>query len=360
MDRHDEPDRATGRIRFSRGYDLADNIIHLVLARLPDAPEGVKGISLFIVPKILEDGTRNDVKCTGLEHKLGIHASPTCTMQFGDSEGAIGFLVGEAHMGLKYMFTMMNNARLSVGLQGVAISERALQHAIEYARERVQGNVTIDQHPDVQRMIRTMRALTEAGRAMAVEAAYNLDKANGGDKDARAYVDLLTPVVKSWCTDNAMEVTSLGIQIHGGMGFVEETGAAQYMRDARILPIYEGTNGIQGLDLMFRKVIMDDGAAIQNWIETNAQFEGINLLKKAVTHVMTLDKAQAAYVATPFLNLFGVIAGHVALQKQMEKIEQSDNPDFIALKKETAQFYKKNILPRAQMHYAVIMQDHSA
>lgn len=339
-------------------HDLADNIIHLVLARLPDAPEGVKGISLFIVPKFLEDGTRNDVKCTGLEHKLGIHASPTCTMQFGDEGGAIGTLVGEAHMGLKYMFTMMNNARLSVGLQGVAISERALQQAVQYGSERVQGGVTIDQHPDVQRMIQTMRALTDAGRAMAIDAALHLDKANGGDIQARQYVDLMTPVVKSWCTDNAIEVASLGIQVHGGMGFVEETGAAQYMRDARILPIYEGTNGIQGLDLVFRKIILNDNANITAWIDNHAQYEGINLLKKATAHIATLDKATAAYVATPFLNLFGVIAGHIALQKQMEVIEQCDNPNFIKTKKATADFYKKNILPRAQTHYAIIMQDH--
>ena len=244
-------------------HDLADNIIHLVLARLPDAPEGVKGISLFIVPKFLDDGTRNDVKCTGLEHKLGIHASPTCTMQFGDDGGAVGYLVGEPHMGLKYMFTMMNNARLSVGLQGVAISERALQHAVHYAAERVQGGVTIDNHPDVQRMIRTMRALTEAGRAMTLDAAYHLDKANGGDVAARQYVDLMTPVVKSWCTDNSIEVTSLGVQVHGGMGFVEETGAAQYLRDARILPIYEGTNGIQALDLTFRKILLDESQTLK-------------------------------------------------------------------------------------------------
>ena len=339
-------------------HDLADNIIHLVLARLPNAPEGVKGISLFIVPKFLEDGTRNDVKCTGLEHKLGIHASPTCTMQFGDNGGAVGTLVGEAHMGLKYMFTMMNNARLSVGLQGVAISERALQHAVHYASERVQGGGTIDLHPDIQRMIKTMRALTDAGRAMAIDAAHHLDMANGGNNHARQYVNLMTPVVKSWCTDNAMEVTSLGVQIHGGMGFIEETGAAQYMRDARILPIYEGTNGIQGLDLMFRKTIMDGAATLNEWINSHTQYEGINLLKKATAHIMTLDKTQAAYVASPFLNLFGVIAGHIALQKQMEVIEKSDNPDYIALKKETADFYKKNILPRANMHFAIVMQDH--
>jgi alkylation response protein AidB-like acyl-CoA dehydrogenase len=340
-------------------HDLSENIIHLVLARLPNAPKGVKGISLFIVPKFLEDGTRNDLKCTGLEHKLGIHASPTCTMQFGDNSGATGYLVGEPHMGLKYMFTMMNNARLSVGLQGVAISERALQHAVHYASERVQGGSTIDHHPDIQRTLKTMRALTEAGRALTLDAAYHLDKARAGDQNAQTYVNLITPIVKAWCTDNAMEVTSLGVQIHGGMGFVEETGAAQYMRDARILPIYEGTNGIQGLDLVFRKIMMDKGQALQSWITDNEEFEGINLLKKAAMHLSTLNQEQAAYIATPFLSLFGTIAGHIALQKQMNVIEDLDDPKFTKQKKETASFYKKNILPRAQTYAMIVMNGDS-
>lgn len=337
-------------------HDLADNIIHLVLARLPDAPEGVKGISLFIVPKILEDGTRNDVKCTGIEHKMGIHASPTCTMQFGDDGGAVGYLVGEPHMGLKYMFTMMNNARLSVGLQGVAISERALQHAGHYASERIQGGVTIDQHPDVQRMLVTMDALTQAGRAMALEAASLLDEANAGDANARSMMEFMTPVVKSWCTDNAMEVTSLGVQVHGGMGFVEETGAAQYMRDARILPIYEGTNGIQAMDLVFRKIMRDDGATIKAWINAHEEFEGIKLIKQSLAVMGGMDQANASWVATPFLNLLGVVMGHIALQKQMVEIDHHDNPEFIAQKKNIAKFYKKNILPRALTYSAIVMQ----
>jgi alkylation response protein AidB-like acyl-CoA dehydrogenase len=337
-------------------HDLAENIIHLVLARLPDAPEGVKGISLFIVPKILEDGTRNDVKCTGIEHKLGIHASPTCTMQFGDDGGAVGYLVGEPHMGLKYMFTMMNNARLSVGLQGVAISERALQHAKAYAVERVQGGITIDNHPDVQRMLMTMDALTQAGRAMTLQAAFYLDQARVGDPLSQGFVDLMTPVVKSWCTDNALEVTSLGVQVHGGMGFVEETGAAQYYRDARILPIYEGTNGIQALDLVFRKIMRDKGAVLNTWIDAHAHYEGINLLKQAAEKLATLDQAQASFIATPFLNLFGVIAGHIALQKQTEVIDKHDNQDFIIQKNTIAEFYKANILPRAMALHAIVMQ----
>lgn len=336
-------------------HDLADNIIHLVLARLPNAPEGVKGISLFIVPKFLEDGTRNDVKCTGIEHKLGIHASPTCTMQFGDKDGAVGYLIGEQHQGLKYMFTMMNNARLSVGLQGVAIAERAFQHATAYAQERVQGGITIDQHPDVIRMLKTMEALTQAGRGLTLQAANYLDIARTGDATMEGFVNLLTPVVKSWCTDNAVEVASLGIQVHGGMGFVEETGAAQYYRDARILPIYEGTNGIQAMDLIFRKILRDNAGVLNTWIEAHEVYEGINLLKQAAQHLTKLDEKQAAYVATPFLNLFGVIVGHIALQKQMEVIEKSDNPDFIERKKDIADFYKKNILPRARTYFAIII-----
>ena len=337
-------------------HDLADNIIHLVLARLPDAPEGVKGISLFIVPKFLKDGTLNDVQCTGIEHKLGIHASPTCTMQFGDKDGAVGYLVGAAHQGLKYMFTMMNNARLSVGLQGVAISERAFQHAHAYAMERVQGGVTIDTHADVKRMLMTMDALTQAGRASTLQAANALDNARAGDKKAQAYVDLMTPVVKSFCTDNAVEVTSLGIQIHGGMGFIEETGAAQYMRDARILPIYEGTNGIQAMDLVFRKIMRDDGAALKSWIDDHGDFEGIKLLKQSLAVLGGLNHEQAAFVATPFLNLLGIIAGHIALQKQIDVIDAHDNPDFIHRKKAIADFYKKNILPRALSYSAIVMQ----
>lgn len=287
-------------------HDFTDNIIHLVLARLPDAPEGVKGISLFIVPKFLKDGTRNDVLCTGIEHKLGIHASPTCTMQYGDvagdRKGAIGYLVGQTNEGLKYMFTMMNNARLSVGLQGVAIAEAAYQKALEYAKDRVQGAplnkkgtgtgatgagtgagtsagtgagadaATISGHADVKRMLLSMSSQIEAGRALTYEAALHLDLAKAGDQAAQARVDLLTPLVKAWCTDMAVEVASTAVQIHGGMGFIEETGAAQFYRDARILPIYEGTNGIQSADLVFRKILRDGGAALKVLFE---EFESV-------------------------------------------------------------------------------------
>lgn len=337
-------------------HDMADNIIHMVLARLPDAPEGTKGISLFIVPKYLEDGTRNDVICTGIEHKLGIHGSPTCTMQFGDQGGAIGELVGEVNEGLKYMFTMMNNARLSVGMQGVAVAERACQQATSYASERVQGGITIDSHPDVQRMLLTMKALTQAGRSLALEAVTALDQAQAGNKEAQARVDLLTPVVKSWCTDNALEVTSLGVQVHGGMGFIEETGAAQYYRDARILPIYEGTNGIQAMDLVFRKVLRDEGAALKAWIADHKSVKDIALLEKGAALIGQMDKEKAAFAATPFLSLFGIIAGQAAFEKQAGHIDAVDDGDFVTDKKQLIDFYERNILPRANALYTVLCQ----
>ncbi|MFA5493844.1 MAG: acyl-CoA dehydrogenase [Porticoccaceae bacterium] len=252
-----------------------DNIVHLVLARTPDAPAGVKGISLFIVPKFLVTaeggiGERNDVYPIGVERKLGIHASPTCTMAYGDNGGAIGYLVGDENQGLKYMFAMMNHARLAVGLQGVSLAERACQHALGYARERLQGTrqdrgpVAIAEHPDVRRMVLTMQALTQAGRALALSAMHHFDHAtHSADDSERARhqqrVDLLTPLVKGWCTEIVNEVTSLAVQVHGGMGFIEETGVAQYYRDARILAIYEGTNGIQALDLVGRKLLANGG-----------------------------------------------------------------------------------------------------
>ena len=316
-------------------HDMAENIIHLVLARLPDAPEGVKGISLFIVPKFMTDasgtiGSRNDVTCIGVEHKLGIHASPTCTMQFGDKGGAIGYLVGEENQGLKYMFTMMNNARLSVGLQGVALAERATQAAIQYAEGRYQGKllsggstVTINHHPDVARMIGLMQALTKAGRALAYEAAFYLDKAGAGDAKAQARVDLLTPIVKAWCTDNAVEVAALGVQVHGGMGFIEETGAAQYYRDARILPIYEGTNGIQANDLVFRKVLRDKGAAMSDWIasiktatKSDQLLMAVSKLEQATAALLAeTDPDNQALAATTYLELCGIIGGAAMLER---------------------------------------------
>ena len=261
-------------------HDMAENIVHLVLARLPDAPPGTRGISLFLVPKFVVNGdgsvgARNDVRCVSLEHKLGIHASPTCVLAFGDSSGAVGYLVGEENRGMECMFTMMNNARLNVGLQGVAIAERAYQQARDFARQRVQGRpVTakaagtypIIHHPDVRRMLLLMRAQSEAMRALAYYTAGAIDRArHHPDAERRAQqqrrVDLLIPVVKAWCTDLGVEIASIGVQIHGGMGFIEETGAAQHLRDARIAPIYEGTNGIQANDLVGRKLLRDRGAA---------------------------------------------------------------------------------------------------
>lgn len=352
-------------------HDLADNIIHLVLARIEGAPEDVKGISLFIVPKFLDDGARNDVRCTGLEHKLGIHASPTCTMQFGDQGGATGYLVGEAHQGLKYMFTMMNNARLSVGLQGVAIAEAAYQKAAEYAAERVQGKdftsgerVCIGRHSDVQRMLLSMRSRIEAGRAMAYDAALALDAASAGDVQAKVKVEIMTPLVKSWCTDMACDVASIGVQIHGGMGFVEETGAAQFMRDARILPIYEGTNGIQAMDLVFRKLARDGGASISAFI---AQIEGdvpalykddfkdgFSALRAASGYL--IEKAEegqmdiVAAAAHAYLNGFAGILGGVYMARAFEAVQGHEDEGFVREKQRGAEFYIRQYLPFALAH----------
>ena len=247
-------------------HDFTDNIIHLVLARTPGAPDGTKGISLFLVPKILPDGESNDLHCVSIEHKMGIHASPTCVMGYGENGGATGWLVGEELGGMRAMFTMMNHARLNVGLQGVGLAERATQRAVAYALERKQGQrsglpIRIADHPDVRRMLVRMRALTMAARALAYYAFGQLDRDILGDREAGLRADVLTPLVKAWCTDVGCEVASLGIQVHGGMGFIEETGAAQHLRDARIAPIYEGTNGIQAADFVQRKIGLDGGGA---------------------------------------------------------------------------------------------------
>ena len=273
-------------------HDLAENIVHLVLARLPDAPEGVKGISLFLVPKFLvnDDGSlgeRNDVACVSIEHKLGIKASPTATLQFGDAGGALGYLVGQENRGLDAMFIMMNAARYAVGVQGIAIADRAYQHALAYAAERVQSRpvdgssrdaVPIIQHPDVRRMLGTMRALTEAGRALAYVTAGHADLAHASPDAAErkrhlAIQEFLVPVVKGWCTEMSIDVASLGVQVHGGMGFIEETGAAQYYRDARILTIYEGTTAIQANDFVGRKTLRDGGAVARALLDAVRQTE---------------------------------------------------------------------------------------
>ena len=267
-------------------HDMTDNIIHLVLARLPDAPAGTRGISLFLVPKFLVNddgslGNRNDVYCSGIEHKLGIHASPTCTMKFGEKEGAIGWLIGEENRGLACMFTMMNNARLGVGIQGVAIAERALQQAVRYANERKQGGrpdvertemASIIRHPDIRRMLMDMAAKTMAARAICYATAHSLDAAHfskdsDNKKQAHELASLLTPIAKAFSTDIGTEVASTGIQIHGGMGYIEETGAAQHLRDARICQIYEGTNGIQAIDLFMRKLPQSEGKCFENYLQ---------------------------------------------------------------------------------------------
>jgi len=248
-------------------HDLTENIVHLVLARTPGAPDGTRGISLFLVPKVMPDGEPNDLHCVSIEHKMGIHASPTCVMAYGENGGATGWLVGPELGGMSAMFTMMNNARLNVGLQGVGIAERATQRAVAYALDRKQGQraglpIRISDHPDVRRMLVRMRALTMASRTLAYYAFGQLDRATLGDREAGLRSDVLTPLVKAWCTDVGCEVSSLGIQVHGGMGFIEETGAAQHLRDARIAPIYEGTNGIQAADFVSRKIGLDGGAAL--------------------------------------------------------------------------------------------------
>ncbi len=290
-------------------HDLTENIIHLVLARLPGAPAGTKGISLFLVPKILvhpdgSPGPRNDVTCTGIEHKLGIHASPTCSMRFGEGEGAVGWLVGEPNRGLACMFTMMNKARLFTGLQGVAIAERATQQAVAFALERRQGRAAgsagtsaIIAHPDVRRMLSRMRALTAAARAIAHRAAQAIDEDHGGER-----AGLLTPIAKAYCSEVGCEVTSLGVQVHGGMGYVEETGAAQLFRDARITPIYEGTNGIQAIDLVLRKVLRP-GSDLAETIVAECEASGAAAVAAGLEAVgaPTIDAARALSEATRWL-----------------------------------------------------------
>jgi acyl-CoA dehydrogenase len=332
-------------------HDLTDNILHLVLARLPDAPPGTRGISLFLVPKVLPDGARNDVRCASVEHKLGIHASPTCTMVYGDEGGAVGWLVGEENRGLACMFTMMNNARLLVGIQGVAIAERAYQQALAYANERRQGRARgsagtgmspIVEHPDVRRNLLTMKALTAAARAICLQTAAAIDGASRApDAEARQVAheraSLLTPVAKAFSSDIGIEVASIGVQVHGGMGFIEEAGAAQHLRDARILTIYEGTNGIQAIDLVTRKLPLSGGDAVRAQIasmratatrlvkEATPAFgltaprlrEAVESLDRATSQVLKAtaanDPSDALAGATPYLRLFALAQGAASL-----------------------------------------------
>jgi len=373
-------------------HDMAENTIHLVLARTPDAPEGVKGISLFVVPKFLVNadgslGARNDAYCVSIEHKLGIHASPTCVMAHGDNGGAIGTLVGKENEGLKYMFVMMNAARFAVGLEGLAVTERAYQHAVAYARDRVQGRaiegspapVAIIRHPDIRRMLMQMRANVEAMRALAYTVAAAHDAAHshpdaGERARNQAFVDLMIPVVKGWSTETGNAMSYLGVQVHGGMGFVEETGAAQYMRDARITTIYEGTTGIQANDLMGRKIAREAGetvkAVIASMRETQASLaampgdafaaiaanlaEGVEAVSGAVDHIVGnygKDVRSVAVGAVPFLHLMGIVSGgwmmaRAALVAQA-RIAGGDADPFYPAKIATARFFAEHVLVMA-------------
>ena len=378
-------------------HDMAENIVHLVLARTPNAPEGIKGISLFVVPKFMvnEDGSvgaRNDVFCASIEHKLGIKASPTAVLVFGDNkgavgEGAIGYLVGEENRGLEYMFVMMNAARYDVGMQGIGLSERAYQHAVGYARDRVQsrpvdgsapGAVPIINHPDVRRMLMTMRALTEGGRAMAIVGAAAYDHAHANPdaevaKQNKAMYEFFVPLIKGFGTENSVEVASLGVQVHGGMGFIEETGAAQYYRDARILPIYEGTTAIQANDLVGRKTARDGGATAKAIAGMVADLEG-QLAARSSTEskamALRLKAAREAFLqvvdfvvdnfkrdpnavfagSVPYLHLTATLVAGWQMARALvvaeDKLAAGEDTSFMTAKIATASFYGDHILPR--------------
>ncbi len=346
-------------------HDLADNIVHLVLARTPGAPAGTKGISLFLVPKyrLNDDGTPgafNDVRVVSIEHKMGLHASPTCVLSFGDNGDCVGELIGPEMGGMRAMFTMMNNARLNVGLQGVQVAERATQRAVAYARDRVQGvregkPATIVEFPDVRRMLMRMKAQTMAARALVYLAAAQVDRANGGDAQARALLDLLTPLAKAHGTDIGCEVTSIGIQVHGGMGYIEETGAAQHFRDARITPIYEGTNGIQAADLVGRKLNMDGGGtllALTARMKADAQDSGLIALIEAcedvTQHLLAADMDDRLAGSYPFLTMVSVAVCGWLMEAQGRIAEGAEgDPAFLAMKAAAARFYVAQVVPEA-------------
>lgn len=361
-------------------HDLADNIIHLVLARTPDAPPGTKGISLFLVPKFLVDddgsvGSRNPVETVSIEHKLGIHGSPTCVLSF---ENATGYLIGEENKGMSYMFTMMNQARLEVGLEGLAVAERAYQHAAAYAKERKQGrtssstgSVAIIEHPDVRRMLLTMKAYTEAMRGLVYDAVAAEDRhLNGTNPAARAAardrLALLTPITKSWCTDRGVDMTSVGVQVFGGMGFVEESGAPQFYRDSRITPIYEGTNGIQALDLVMRKLPMNNGAVVEAYLDEigsldaalEAAGEPLADVRSGLTDALATVRTATTWLnaqedvaarmagATPYQDMLGTLAGGYYLARQaLAALPGAPDDTWLAAKVSTATFYAMNILP---------------
>ena len=378
-------------------HDMAENIVHLVLARLPDAPAGVKGISLFLVPKILvnDDGSLgevNDLRALSLEEKIGIHACPTCVMSYGDKTGAIGYLVGEENKGMQCMFTMMNNARLTVGLQGVSVSERAYQQALSFCNVRVQGVAPgykeagpIIRHPDVQRMLSNMKSITEASRALTYSACAEVDFA-GSDLPREALdqhkrrLGLLTPIVKGWCTETAQEVASLSLQCHGGMGYIEETGIAQILRDARILPIYEGTNGIQAMDLVGRKIISDNGLGMNELIlemhecankeslseqvsiaQLNRFTESLTALENATSLVLnnSENKQHSGKIAFDFLMMAGTITATWQMLKSLDKAKiafesNTVSSDFFEEKSRSVKHFLDFILPRYLANFATI------
>lgn len=386
-------------------HDMAENIIHLVLARTPNAPEGVKGISLFIVPKFLVNadgslGARNDAHCVSIEHKLGIKASPTAVLQFGDHGGAIGTLVGEENRGLEYMFIMMNAARFAVGMQGVGVAERAYQKAVQYAKERVQsrdltgspGPVTIIHQPDVRRMLMSMRAQTEAARALSYVTAAASDAAHHHPDEAtrktnQAFYEFMVPIVKGWSTELSIDVTSTGVQVHGGMGFIEETGAAQYYRDARILPIYEGTTAIQANDLVGRKTVRDGGATAKGILAQVRQTEeelaaynagdlaairnqlaaGSRALEDVVTFVATNVKSDIKGVfagSVPYLKLAGIVLGgwqmaRAALIAERKLKAGEGDAKFYQAKITTARFFAEHFLSQASGYRAAIVEGSS-
>ncbi len=389
----------TGRKIFITWGDhpMAENIVHLVLARLPDAPPGVKGISLFIVPKykVNADGSLgelNDNYAVSVEHKMGIHASPTCVLAFGDGGGAEGFMVGRPNEGLAAMFTMMNYMRLGVSVQGVGLADRSYQQSVAYARERVQGRapgekgrVAIIRHPDIRRMLLTMRALTQASRALCYYTAGCLDRSAHGSDAAEAALyearaDLLTPIAKAWVTEAALEVTSNGIQVHGGMGYVEETGIAQFYRDARIAPIYEGTNGIQAIDLVGRKLLRDGGATVSAFVSemrsvdaplANAGEEvavvrqalarGLDELVQCSTHILTGEKRDAELagaVAFNYLMLIGTVIGGWQLARgalvALDGLAAGGDKAFLEAQMVMAKFYAEQVLPRCAAYGAAI------
>jgi len=378
-------------------HPMAENIIHLVLARLPDAPPGTKGISLFLVPKFKVNadgsiGEPNDNRPVSVEHKMGIHASPTCVLAFGDKGGAEGFLVGKPNEGLAAMFTMMNYMRLGVGVQGVGLADRSYQKSVSYARERVQGRapgekgrVAIIRHPDVRRMLLTMRSLTQASRAVCYYTAACLDRANhGDDAEASAFyqarADLLTPIAKAWCTEAALEATTHGIQVHGGMGYVEETGVAQFYRDARIAPIYEGTNAIQAIDLVGRKLLRDGGATVSAFVSDmravdaplanagdalavvrSALARGLDELVQSSTYILTAEKKDPeliSAVAFNYLMLIGTVIGGWQLARgalvAIEQLAAGGDKAFLEAQVVMARFYAEQVLPRCTGYAAAI------